>query len=371
MTSDTEEIPAQSYALRQHAGIECLLAVAAEQAAVHATAVLPALPESTGPADGDQLAALEAEISAGIVPALSPRRNMSAKRMRGWFGRRVLGVPLAAAAVVVVAVAGGGGTALALTSVLSQPAGTVYACVTAKGAATLETKAVKCPSGATLWHWSVTGPAGKTGAAGQAGPKGASGEQGPAGPAGPQGPAGTYTPVTVTVVTAVSNRDDSGNHGNWATDAYTRSVTVIRHSEVPASNCPSGAVKCWFYTATLADSGTFTTDAAAKSPNAGTSINGTVMGTLSGGSDIEFYASSDTPSAAGVPGTVTGDSPSTTNWVNQFFAAGTLISTPNLTDWSWTYVAPKTCEKWVDAYNNGDGGQSGDGDITGINACTS
>ena len=208
-------------------------------------------------------------------------------------------------------------------------------------------------------------PAGTTsivlGAQGLKGAQGLQGIQGPPGPAG--------TPVTATAAVSVSNRDDSGNHGNWATDAFTRAVTVTRHSAAPAANCGPAAVKCWFYTATLADSGTFTTKTGASSPDAGTVINGTVMGTFTGGSDIEFYASSGTPGASAVPGTLTGDSPSTTSWVKQFFPDGTLFSSPGLTDWSWTYVAPNTCEKWVDAFDNSDGTGAGAGDITGVNAC--
>lgn len=268
-------------------------------------------------------------------------------------------------------VAGGamlGGTAFAQGSGTVPPVGTYtfYGCVgavagqqrmidhvyiTAQGFS----NAGNCPGGQFAVAWNAQGPAGLTGAAG---------------PAGPQGPAGTFTPVTATADTSVSNRDDSGNNGNWATDAFTRTVTVTRHSASPAGNCGAAAAKCWFYTAALADTGTFTTDTGAKSPNAGTVINGVVDGTFTGGSDIEFYASSDTPSAASVPGTVSGDMPSTTNWAAQFFPAGTVFSTPNLTDWSWTYVAPKTCEKWTDAVGNGDGHLSGDGDITGTNACS-
>ena len=42
----------------------------------------------------------------------------------------------------------------------------------------------------------------------------------------------------------------------------------------------------------------------------------------------------------------------------------------NEINWTYTYNAPNTCETWTDAYNNGGGSQSGDGDIAGINNCT-
>jgi hypothetical protein len=193
--------------------------------------------------------------------------------------------------------------------------------------------------------------------------------------AGPQGPAGPAT-LSVTATTAVSNRDDSGGHGNWALDTFTRVVTVTRHSAVDVSHCGQGAVICYYYTASLADNGTFATVAGALSPNAGTAISGSVQGSMTGGSKIEFYAGSadgswdGAPSATAVPATVTGDTPATTTWVEQFFPSSTVFTSPQLLNWSWTYSAPNTCEQWVDAYNNGDGAQPADGDITGVNACT-
>lgn len=71
-----------------------------------------------------------------------------------------------------------------------------------------------------------------------------------------------------------------------------------------------------------------------------------------------------------MPATLSGDSPSTTAWAEQFFPAGTIFTTSSLLNWSWAYNAPNSCETWTDAYNNGAGGQAGDGDITGVNACS-
>jgi Collagen triple helix repeat (20 copies) len=302
--------------------------------------------------------------------------------------RKMIGLryalPTAALTLAVI----GGGTAYAVTaagtSTVAAP-GALYGCITPTGgvvnATTVAAKFKGCPKGDKAFtvmslpgKTGPQGPAGPQGKTGPAGPQGSQGPQGPAGPQGPQGPQGPpgtpYTPVTATASQSVSNRDDSGNHGNWAIDAFTRMVVITRHSQMPASDCPTGATKCWFYTATLTDNGTFTTNAGANSPNAGTPIAGIVDGTFTGGSDIEFFADYSPPTAP-TTATISGDTPSTTNWVDQFFPAGTLMTAPNLTNWSWTYVAPKTCEKWVDAYNNGDGGQTGDGDITGVNACTS
>ena len=219
-----------------------------------------------------------------------------------------------------------------------------------------------CPKGSFAIHWSQVGP------------------QGPQGPPGP-------AVLTVNAVTSISHRDASGNGGNWAVDTLTRTATVTRRGAVPSGDCGASATACWFYTATISDSGSFSNDAGVLTPNqactepsgtscAGLKISGTVTGSFSGGGTQEFYADSDSPSASTVPTTVSGDSPTDTNWYQQFFPAGTtfgLTSNPNApwTAWSWTYNAPKTCEIWTDAYNNGDGNgtYAADGNIAGINQC--
>jgi len=218
------------------------------------------------------------------------------------------------------------------------------------------------------------------------------------GAAGPRGPAGPAT-LSVTGTTAITGRDDSGNGTGactasandycWATDNLTRIMTVTRNGAAPAADCGSSAVQCWLYTATLADSGSFTTVSGAQTPNqactepnggpacAGLVINGIVTGSVSGGGKMEFYADSDTPSAARVPATATGDAPgSTSDWYMLFFPADTNFgltgaSQAPWTTWSWSYNAPATCEQWVDsmADNAGDGPFGQDGNIAGINQC--
>jgi hypothetical protein len=174
--------------------------------------------------------------------------------------------------------------------------------------------------------------------------------------------AATGGPVTTTGTTTVSGREDSGDHGNWATDSFGRTLSVTRHAAAPVSNCGVTSGNCWFYTATISDSGSFVTDDGALSPSAGTAVHGTVAGQFNGGEAVEFYASTDT--AVQPPATVSGNSPTTTDWVKQAFATGTHFSSVTTKDgWSWTYTAPATCEQWVDA----SAGQTGD--ITGVNAC--
>lgn len=203
----------------------------------------------------------------------------------------------------------------------------------------------------------------------QQGPKGDTGAIGPVGPAGPQGPAGPAGTngddaiLSVMAVSSLVDRPDSGLHGTWALDNLTRTVSITRQKAAKASNCGSGATKCWFYTGSIADNGSFATVAAGKSPQAGADIAGTVNGTVAGASQIEFYASSDAPNPALVDATVTGAAHPTGEWVKMFFAPGTVVTDTDLLDWSWTYNAPGTCEKWVNA-------KAGNtGDITGVNAC--
>ena len=273
---------------------------------------------------------------------------------------------IAAASVAVIL--GGGATALATSGTLAVTAATTAnfdtGCVTsAHTLAYLYKGSHSCASGQVKFTWNITGPAGPKGATGATGAQGATGPQGPAGP----------SDLTVSTSTSVSNRDDSGGNGNWATDAMVRMVTITRHEAAAVANCGDGAVTCWYYTATLTDSGTFTTQPGAFTPNQGLDngqkISGTVNGNFTGGSHIEFYASSNAPNASLVPATVSGDSPSTTNWVEQAFPGGTVFSVPSLLDWSWSYNAPATCEHWTDAFNNSGGQSKSAGDITGVNAC--
>lgn len=265
-------------------------------------------------------------------------------------------------AIPAVILVGGSLGALSAGAATSLPSGSIHGCVyfsqgrVLKDVYTNPSNHITCPKGTMLVWWNQTGP------------QGLKGDTGPQGPAGP-------SDLSVTATTAVNNRDDSGNHGNWATDAFTRVVTVTRHEAAAVSNCGGGATICYYYTASLADNGSFVTQTGAHSPNAGALISGTVQGTMTGGSKIEFYAGSTdgswdgSPSAVGVPATVSGDTPHTSDWVKAFFSGSTTFSSSQLLNWSWTYNAPNTCEQWVDAYNNTDGTGTGAGDITGTNAC--
>ena len=206
--------------------------------------------------------------------------------------------------------------------------------------------------------------------------------------------------TTFTAVTKVSAHPDSGTLGdNWANDNFTRTATITRGAAVPAASCPgSGTGKCYFYTGTLSDSGTFASVAGMKSPRAVTLLDQSLTGTFAGGStSIEFWSSWKTPNVADVPKTVTGTvsgRETSTDWVEQFFGAGAVLNSnanqagpdnvpagqPDLGKWSWKYTlnfgsnkaCPNDAYQWIDSATNGGGSLPGDGNILTPNAtdCT-
>jgi hypothetical protein len=292
---------------------------------------------------------------------------------------------LLAGAAAVALVGGSAGIASAVTST-PTPApltGTIYACVSNTGQIAwleMSNPGHTCADSLNLEHWSVQGLQGVSVTKGSVNngdlvltfSNGTSTDVGHV-----VGAAGaSATPVTASAQTDITNDADSGNHGDWAVDTLTRQMTVTRHGAVAVSNCggtaTNGITSCYYYTALMTDTGSFTTNPGASSPNAGTTIKGVLSGTISGGSSFEFYSSSGTPNSGLVPASLDAGTNGTDSsvWPERFFAAGTNFGDVNEINWSYTYNAPTTCETWTDAFNNGDGGQSGDGDITGVNACT-
>lgn len=198
----------------------------------------------------------------------------------------------------------------------------------------------------------------------QAAKDGLKGDKGDTGATGPQGPAGAGL-LTVTADSMVTARPDTATDGSvWANDSMTRTLSVTKQHAAEATKCGAGAVKCFFYTGTIKDNGTFTTVTGAHGPNSATAINGIVNGTLNGVYEIEFYANSDAPNPSLVDSTVTGASPSTSNWMKLAFPAGTLFAGFAGVDYKWVYLAPATCETHTQTTT------STTGDILGINHCS-
>jgi hypothetical protein len=176
----------------------------------------------------------------------------------------------------------------------------------------------------------------------------------------------------VSATTTFHAHPDSGNHGDWADDDFTRVATVLYVGIDPTlTDCGAAATECFTWEGTISDAGTFYAITGAQSPQAGVTETGSPSGPFQGSVQVSFSASTDSASATGVPASITGAGPvSTTDWVEQFFPANTTFGAgPNLTAWSWAYSNPATCENWVDSISNSDGSLPADGDITGVNRC--
>lgn len=186
----------------------------------------------------------------------------------------------------------------------------------------------------------------------------------PAARAALKGDPGASAILTVTADTMVTGRPDTATDGSiWADDSMTRTLTVVRQHAATSTDCGEDAVKCWFYTGTIKDNGTFKTRNGAHGPNSTTEISGVVNGTVNGVYEIEFFASSDKPNSALVDSTVIGDEPTTSDWMKMAFPAGTKFHGFHGVDYTWVYTAPATCETHTQKTH------SNTGDILGVNHC--
>jgi hypothetical protein len=287
--------------------------------------------------------------------------------------RKIAGISAAVAVVL-----GSGAVALAASNGASQTAAAtattdVHGCIATSQNRTLVNVykdagvGLKCPKG-SFGPVDLQGEPGAQGKTGPAGPKGATGPAGPQGPAGPGGDSGVLT------VTGTTNVTGWAESSGWATDAFTRVLSLTRQHAADSAKC-GGTPTCWFYTGTLTDNGSFQTVSGAPSPNGSSAakVAGILDGTMQGTAAFQFYASSGAPDGSLVPVSADGSAKpaSTTGWGELALPAGTTFAGVQLTAYSWTYTAPSTCEKWLDQINPGDDGQgAGDGNITGVNACT-
>jgi hypothetical protein len=148
-------------------------------------------------------------------------------------------------------------------------------------------------------------------------------------------------PVTVTAFTHLADRPDSGGGGNWADDNISRVLTV---------RLTGGTAGDYTFTASVRDTGTFTTIPFALTPNQGFPFAGDVIkhvthGDLQGEAQFSFTAT-ELPAFApngGVPyfesGAPSGDQV-TSLWYEQAFPATTVFGgTGILNNWSWGYQA--------------------------------
>lgn len=175
-------------------------------------------------------------------------------------------------------------------------------------------------------------------------------------------------PSTTTLVTHIIDRPDQGNGGVWAYDNLERTLTVTVNPN--QAGVPSGYTG---YTATVADSGSFTAIQAKPTPNqstAGLKVKHPVKGSIDGGVSYTVTApDSDNlvTQAAAVSENDAFTAPSgdhtTGEWPGQAFESTSGVTVTEGTDWSWTYATG--CETWIDSQADGDGNVPADGNITG------
>jgi hypothetical protein len=195
-----------------------------------------------------------------------------------------------------------------------------------------------------------------------------------------------------TATQSVTNRDDSGaNGGNWALDAFTAVTNLHGDGIVANTFCPGIAIgACHKVTGTISDRGTFTTQVGNAVPGDG-SLNGgsvpnigvAVTGPMSGSLSYTFYANQGIADASvsNAPSSVSGDTPTTGQWPEQFFTPGTqfwdgsgntggaeyLGSGP----FNYVYTAqlssdsqcPNVSGRWVDASTDNSGSAPSGGNI--------
>jgi hypothetical protein len=182
-----------------------------------------------------------------------------------------------------------------------------------------------------------------------------------------------HAATSASAVTQLHARPDSGFSGNdWANDALKRTAAVTETgADLTLTDCGALATTCFTYTGTISDTGTAFAVTGATSPGAqAVPIQGTPSAMVTGAATVSFHSSSDVANGALLPTSLNGKGnaqQTTTNWVEQFFPAGTTFGTgPVLPTWKWTYVNPTNCQTWVDASTIA---QASSGDITGVNNC--
>ena len=189
------------------------------------------------------------------------------------------------------------------------------------------------------------------------------------------GASAAVSTYTVHAVTAITDRPDSGNAGDWADDAFTRTAWLTYGGEVAPSFCggstPTG--HCYRFTGKVTDKGTFTTIAGQHSPGAGSgggvAIGDAAAGPMAGYYNYSFYSSWKTAKASSVPGTendgnvVPTGRKTTGAWLEQFFGAGArfyvsgALSSSLGTTGRWEYTlafgadsaCPHLASQWVDS----------------------
>ena len=189
-----------------------------------------------------------------------------------------------------------------------------------------------------------------------------------------------------TATTKVTGDPDSGGHGNWATDSFTRIMTVRRVGEVAVTNCPATAKVCYLWDYAFSDNGSSAVITGASSPGVPdvtlyTPETASMRGGTVGG---QFYSNRPNAYAKLVPAAHNDHGVNATgfytsgNWPELFLSRrGSLYANVTEGQEGWTYTVnfggDKACPvyagKWIDATPTW-GSATTDGDIQAPNAAT-
>jgi hypothetical protein len=143
-----------------------------------------------------------------------------------------------------------------------------------------------------------------------------------------------------TAKSVLDNRADVGAVTTpWAYDNFTRTLTIRL-----TGSTGTGANTVYYYSASYKDAGTFKTVDGALTPNqsgpyANEVINGSVTGTMTGGEQYSFTATS-LPNMKLVPASPAPGTGSTDAWYKLAFPTGTTFGGAGLGNWSWHYNGP-------------------------------
>jgi hypothetical protein len=184
-----------------------------------------------------------------------------------------------------------------------------------------------------------------------------------------------------TAKSVLDNRMDTGadNAHPWAYDNFTRTLTIRL-----VGTTGSGTSTVYYYSARYTDQGTFKTVNGALTPNqagtyAGTTENGSVKGTMTGGEQYSFTATS-LPNMKLVPASPAPGTGSTDAWYKLAFPTTTTFGGAGLGNWAWHYNGPVVVtldssgkhviavhhEHWNESNTNNAGQLAQAGNIDGI-----
>lgn len=176
-------------------------------------------------------------------------------------------------------------------------------------------------------------------------------------------------PYSVSAVTWLTHRGENGGAaGDWSRQNFTRTAWVTFRGSAPLSNCGTTSGRCYAYTASFYDWGTFTTVPGRQSPNHGAHpgqlISRRVQGRFHGyGLFMTFFATAR-PQAGLVPSAVSGNAYHSGLWPVRFFPPSARFAGIDESDYGYYYRGPSG-QRWVDGSFNGGGQLAADGNITG------